>query len=207
MSYAELFVTSNFTFLTGASHAEELVGRAAELGLSAIAITDKNTFSGIVRGHGAAKELGVTYIVGVRLVLTDGAEILAWREARALARPTPVNYHDLMNNDHEQETRQAKRQARPAREPAQVYLDASEQRRLDRLTTQLDTTKSDVLRRGLEALEREVFDPDHHPALQIIGIADAEQTPDSDFDVAQEHDRYLSDLADPQGADGGSGGG
>ncbi|MEM9015322.1 MAG: error-prone DNA polymerase [Pseudomonadota bacterium] len=83
MSYAELFVASNFTFLTGASHGEELVERAEELGLNAIAITDKNTFGGIVRGHGAAKELGVRYIVGVRLVLTDGAEILAYPKTRA----------------------------------------------------------------------------------------------------------------------------
>jgi error-prone DNA polymerase len=87
MSYAELFVTSNFTFLTGASHAEELVSRAAELDLGAIAITDKNTFGGIVRGHGAAKELGVQYIVGVRLVLNDGSEILAYATDRtAFAR-------------------------------------------------------------------------------------------------------------------------
>ena len=55
MSYAELCVTSNFTFLTGASHAEELVARAKELGLAAIAITDRNTFAGIVRAHAAAK--------------------------------------------------------------------------------------------------------------------------------------------------------
>lgn len=41
--YAELCVTSNFTFLTGASHPEELVTRAAELGLKAIAITDRNS--------------------------------------------------------------------------------------------------------------------------------------------------------------------
>lgn len=82
MSYAELFVTSNFTFLTGASHAEELVHRAHQLGLGAIAITDKNTFGGVVRGHGAAKELGLRYIVGVRLVLTDGAEILAYPKDR-----------------------------------------------------------------------------------------------------------------------------
>ena len=108
-----------------------------------------------------------------------------------------------MKSDHEEK----KNQAKPAREPAQVYLDAPEQRRLGRLTEQLDTTKSDVLRRGLEALEREVFDPDHHPALQIIGIAGAEQAPDCDFDVAKEHDRYLADLAGPQPADEGSGGG
>jgi error-prone DNA polymerase len=83
VSYSELFTTSNFTFLTGASHAEELVERASELGLSAIAITDKNTFGGIVRGHGRAQELGVTYIVGVRLVLADGTEILAYPTDRA----------------------------------------------------------------------------------------------------------------------------
>ncbi len=83
MSYAELFVISNFTFLTGASHAEELVERAAELGLGAITITDKNTFSGIVRGHGAAKRHGVNFIVGTRLVLTDGTEILAYPKDRA----------------------------------------------------------------------------------------------------------------------------
>ena len=82
MSYAELCVMSNFTFLTGASHAEELVTRAHQLGLGAISITDKNTFGGVVRGHGAAKEIGLRYIVGVRLVLTDGSEILAYPKTR-----------------------------------------------------------------------------------------------------------------------------
>ncbi len=73
---------SNFTFLTGASHAEEMVIRAHEIGLGAIAITDTNTFGGIVRGHGAAKEIGMRYIVGVRLVLRDGSEILAYPKTR-----------------------------------------------------------------------------------------------------------------------------
>ncbi|WP_273054624.1 MULTISPECIES: error-prone DNA polymerase [Hyphomonas] len=82
MSYAELCVTSNFTFLTGASHAEELIARAKELGLAAIAITDRNTFAGIVRGHAAAKELGLRYIVGVRLVLADGPDLLAYPKSR-----------------------------------------------------------------------------------------------------------------------------
>ncbi|NSX56891.1 error-prone DNA polymerase [Parasulfitobacter algicola] len=57
MSYAELCVTSNFTFLTGASHPEELVTRAAELGLGAIAITDRNSLAGVVRAYAALKEL------------------------------------------------------------------------------------------------------------------------------------------------------
>lgn len=55
--YAELCVTSNFTFLTGASHPEELITRAAELGLSAIAITDRNSVAGVVRAYSALKEL------------------------------------------------------------------------------------------------------------------------------------------------------
>ncbi|MCC0062801.1 MAG: error-prone DNA polymerase [Defluviimonas sp.] len=55
--YAELCVTTNFTFLTGASHPEELVVRAAELGLAAIAVTDRNSLAGVVRAHAALKEL------------------------------------------------------------------------------------------------------------------------------------------------------
>ncbi|HPD92805.1 MAG: error-prone DNA polymerase [Rhodobacter sp.] len=78
MSYAELCVTSNFTFLTGASHPEELMKRAAELGLSALALTDRNTLAGVVRAYSALKSLakeGATglprLIVGARLVLRD----------------------------------------------------------------------------------------------------------------------------------------
>ncbi|MDQ2094944.1 error-prone DNA polymerase [Rhodalgimonas zhirmunskyi] len=55
--YAELCVTSNFTFLTGASHPEELILRAAELGLEAIAITDRNSLAGVVRAYSALKTL------------------------------------------------------------------------------------------------------------------------------------------------------
>ena len=97
-----------------------------------------------------------------------------------------------MNYNHELMKRTAER----VREPVQVYLDAPEQKRLERLTAELDTTKSDILRRGLEALERELFDPEHHPALQIIGIAGVARGPECDLDVAREHDRYLAGLED-----------
>lgn len=82
MSYVELFSISNFTFLTGASHAEELVTRAKQVGLGGLSVTDKNTFAGIVRGHTASKELGLRYVVGTRLVMTDGTELLAYPKTR-----------------------------------------------------------------------------------------------------------------------------
>ncbi|MFB3112487.1 MAG: hypothetical protein ACE10G_10675, partial [Gemmatimonadales bacterium] len=66
--------------------------------------------------------------------------------------------------------------------------------RLDRLTEELETTKSDVLRRGLEALERQLLDPEHHPALRIVGIAGNEVAGEVGYDVAREHDRFVADL-------------
>lgn len=70
--YAELQCFSNFTFLEGASHAEELVRQAAFVGLKAVAITDRNTLAGIVRAHVAAKHCGIKLIVGARLDFEDG---------------------------------------------------------------------------------------------------------------------------------------
>ena len=75
--YSELHVTSNFTFLRGGSHPEELVHQAAQLGYTAIAITDRNTLAGIVRGHAAAKKAGIRFIPGCRLDLKDGPSLLA----------------------------------------------------------------------------------------------------------------------------------
>ena len=83
MPYAELNITSNFTFLTGASHAHEYALRAKELSLSGFAVTDTNSFAGIVRAHAAAKELGLTYVVGVRLGFRDGPDVLAYPTNRA----------------------------------------------------------------------------------------------------------------------------
>src|SRR5690554_7570972 len=65
--YAELHVTSNFTFLTGASHPDEMVEQAAAMGHAAVAVTDCNTLAGVVRAHVAAKELNIPFLVGCRL--------------------------------------------------------------------------------------------------------------------------------------------
>ena len=81
--YAELAVTTNFSFLRGASHPEELVKRAAELGLKAIGIADRNTLAGVVRAHLAAKEAGLKVLVGARLVPVDGPEIITYPMDRA----------------------------------------------------------------------------------------------------------------------------
>jgi len=78
MNYAELQVTSNFTFLRGGSHPEELVERAAELGYKAIAITDRNTLAGIVRAHVAARGKNIRFIPACRLDLLDGPSMLAY---------------------------------------------------------------------------------------------------------------------------------
>jgi len=75
--YAELHAISNFTFLRGASHPEELVETAASLGYEALAITDECSMSGIVRAHMAAKECGLKkLIVGSELRLRSGRKLI-----------------------------------------------------------------------------------------------------------------------------------
>jgi error-prone DNA polymerase len=82
--YAELDVTTNFSFLRGGSHAEELVATAKALGLEAIAVTDRNTLAGVVRAHLAAREVGgIKFIVGARLDLDDAPSLLAYPTDRA----------------------------------------------------------------------------------------------------------------------------
>ena len=78
MRYTELQVTSNFTFLRGGSHPEELVAQAQAMGYTEIAITDRNTLAGIVRAHAAAKEKGIRLIPACRLDLLDGISLLAY---------------------------------------------------------------------------------------------------------------------------------
>jgi len=81
--YAELQVTTNFSFLRGAAHGEELIAQAKALGLAAIAVTDRNTLAGVVRAHTAAKQVGVRLIVGARLDLQEGLSLLCLPRDRA----------------------------------------------------------------------------------------------------------------------------
>ena len=72
MSYAELHCLSNYSFLRGASHPEELVACAHARGYRALAITDECSVSGVVRAHQKAAELGLPLIVGSEIRLDDG---------------------------------------------------------------------------------------------------------------------------------------
>jgi error-prone DNA polymerase len=75
-AYAELQTTTNFSFLRGASHAEELAIAAEALGISAIGVTDRNTLAGVVRGWTAAKKRNVRVLTGCRLDFMDGTPSL-----------------------------------------------------------------------------------------------------------------------------------
>src|ERR687891_339650 len=74
--YAELHCLSNFSFLRGASHPEELVERAHALGYGAIAITDECSVAGAVRAHLAAKEIGQRLVIGSEFTLIDGQKLV-----------------------------------------------------------------------------------------------------------------------------------
>ena len=83
MPYAELHCLSCYSFLRSASHPHELVERAAQLGYSALAITDECSLAGMVKAHVAAKELGIQLIVGSELMLEEGIRLLALVPSRA----------------------------------------------------------------------------------------------------------------------------
>ncbi|MBN9362830.1 MULTISPECIES: error-prone DNA polymerase [unclassified Devosia] len=81
--YAELQVTSHFSFLRGASSCDDLFAQAAALGIEALAVVDRNSLAGIVRAHQAAKDTRVRLIVGCRLDLVDGVSVLVYPTDRA----------------------------------------------------------------------------------------------------------------------------
>jgi error-prone DNA polymerase len=82
-AYAELAVTTNFSFLRGAAHPEEMIEMADALGLAAIGIADCNSFAGVVRAYDEAKKRKTKLLVGTRLVTVGGFEVLAYPTDRA----------------------------------------------------------------------------------------------------------------------------
>jgi error-prone DNA polymerase len=87
-AYAELHCLSNFSFLRGASHPEELVARAKELGYSALALTDECSVAGVVRAHVQARTEGLKLLIGSEFALADGPRIV-------LLAPDRAAYGDL----------------------------------------------------------------------------------------------------------------
>ena len=81
--YAEIHAKTNFSFLEGASHPDELVGRAAELGYAALAITDRNSLAGVVRAYAAAKDIGLKLLIGAEITPQDAWPVILWATDRA----------------------------------------------------------------------------------------------------------------------------
>ena len=93
--YSELHCKTNFSFLSGASHADELVERAIEMGYQALAITDENTLAGVVRAHSAARaaneaaaesaesKQNFKLIIGAEVIFNDALLALLWATDRA----------------------------------------------------------------------------------------------------------------------------
>ena len=98
MSYVPLWCRSNFSFLDGASHPDELVEQAHALGIEALALTDRDGVHGMVRAHVKAKELGVRLIVGAEVTVDDAADVPAASEshdaADAMAASAPDDAAD-----------------------------------------------------------------------------------------------------------------
>ena len=74
--YAELHCLSNFSFMRGASHPEELVDKALSQGYRALALSDECSLAGVVRAHLAAKAAGLKFIVGSEMTTVDGLKLV-----------------------------------------------------------------------------------------------------------------------------------
>jgi error-prone DNA polymerase len=76
VGYAELHCITNFSFLEGASHPDELVSRASELGYRALAITDRNSLAGVVRAHAVAAQTGLKLLIGAEILPFDASSVV-----------------------------------------------------------------------------------------------------------------------------------
>jgi error-prone DNA polymerase len=83
MSYAELHCKTNYSFLVGASHPDELVDRAVELQYAALAITDEQSLAGVVRAFGAARQKSLKLIIGAEITPQDAPRVVLWAPDRS----------------------------------------------------------------------------------------------------------------------------
>jgi error-prone DNA polymerase len=81
--YVELGAMSNFSFLEGASHPQELIVQAEHAGIAALGLADRNSLAGMVRAYAEAKRRGFRLIVGCRLAFTNGTELIVFPRDRA----------------------------------------------------------------------------------------------------------------------------
>ena len=90
--YVPLWCKSNFSFLEGASHPDELVDEASRFGLPALALTDRDGVYGVVRAHVKAREVGMKLIIGSEMTIDDGSTIvLLGAGSRRVCESLPVN--------------------------------------------------------------------------------------------------------------------
>ena len=153
MSYAELQVTSHFSFLRGASSPAELVLQAHTLGLSAIAIADRNTLAGVVRAYQAAKETGLRLVIGARLDFVDIPSLLCFPEDRAA-------YGRLSQMLTDGKMRSEKGQCRLTRDDLFAYGDG--QRLIALPVEQPDAAFADYLKVLKRRFGRSVYLAAHH---------------------------------------------
>jgi error-prone DNA polymerase len=118
-SYAELHCLSNFSFLRGASHPEELVETAIELGYAGLALTDECSVAGVVRAHAAACQQQLQFVVGSEISVTDELKIV-------VLAPTRAAYAALCDLISHARTAVTKGQYRVEREDLTRYLCGSE---------------------------------------------------------------------------------
>jgi error-prone DNA polymerase len=81
--YVELHCKTNFSFLEGASHPDELVAESARRGYAGLAVTDRNSLAGVVRAHLAARQIGFKLVIGAEITMTDASPILLWAMDRS----------------------------------------------------------------------------------------------------------------------------
>jgi error-prone DNA polymerase len=151
-AYAELGCMTNFTFLRGASHAEELVERAAELGYAALAITDECSLAGVVRAHTEARAHKLPLIVGSYFELSMNEARTATprsRQARQThqSHGTPL-HHTLESRQHQQDQQHPQHPQQYPQEPPRLILLAQTREGYGNLSELITLARTGSVKKG-----------------------------------------------------------